>query len=155
MGANPHFATVASWEEAAEMLVFRPLQPAQTAGFRLDSLAVHVRDHKRRELGRGGRSLEAHYGGFVVSQAHRGESEARRSALSVAYGLAARSATVHGHEARVYELGPEPPPEDIDGRSPAVVVWHDAGMFYMVASDCLPSDVLLGIAASMYPRQAS
>ena len=36
------------------------------------------------------------------------------------------------HTARIYELGPEPGPDDIDGRTPAVVTWHDADLFFLV-----------------------
>ena len=57
---------------------------------------------------------------------------------------------VSGHEGRIYDLGPLPPPDDIDPRPPAVVVWHDGDMFYMVASDQLESDVLLRVAESLY-----
>ena len=52
--------------------------------------------------------------------------------------------------ARVYERGPEPPPGDIDGRSLAVVTWHDADMFYLIASDELTTDELVRIATSLY-----
>ena len=51
---------------------------------------------------------------------------------------------------RAYELGPEPEPDDIDGRSPCVVAWHDADMFLMIAGDELFSDELLRIAISLY-----
>jgi hypothetical protein len=59
-------------------------------------------------------------------------------------------ALVAGHEARFYELGPEVDPDDIDGRSPAVVVWHDDARFYFVASYTLRLDVLTRIAHSVY-----
>ena len=36
MTDNPHFAAVASWADAADMLTFRPRKPRQTAGFRLE-----------------------------------------------------------------------------------------------------------------------
>jgi hypothetical protein len=150
MTSNPHFETAASWKAARAMLTFQPVQPKHTAGLRLQSIRVHVRDHKQRELRIGDRTLEAHYGGFVVSQSRRSVEEARRLALSVSYGLSPREARIGDHTARVYELGPEPPPDDIDGRSLAVVTWHDAEMFYLVASGEMPSDKLVRIAASMY-----
>src|SRR4030095_9785991 len=103
------------------MLSFRPLVPKYTAGLRLQSIQIHVRDHKQRDLAIGERTLEAHYGSFVLSQARKGEQEARRRALTLSYGPAPREARIGGHDARVYELGPEPEPGDIDGRSPSVV----------------------------------
>lgn len=158
MSDNLYFTSVASWKEAEAQLAFRPRQPRDTAGFRLESLAIHVRDHKKRELPVGSRSLEAHYGGFVLSQARKGEGPARRAALRVAYGQDARPAKICGREGRAYELGPEVPADDIDGRTPAVVVWHDGDMFYLVASTELAQEVLVGVAVSMYapanPRTA-
>ncbi len=50
----------------------------------------------------------------------------------------------------MYELGPEPPPDDIDGRNPSVVTWQDAEMFYLIASGEMSSDKLLKIAISLY-----
>ena len=147
---NPHFASVASWAAAEEMLTFRPLQPGEPAGFRLQSLSIFVRDHKQRELPIGERSLEAHYGGFVLTQARKGESEARRWALRVSYGAAAFPVSLAGHEGRAYRLGPEVPPDDIDGRSPAVVVWHDGDMFFLIASGELAVEELIDIAGSIY-----
>ena len=150
---NPHFATVASWDDAEDMLTFRPRTPRWTAGFRLENLAVYIRDHKKRDLPIGARSLEAHYGGFSVSQARKGRAEARRWALEVRYGPAAYPVRLRGHEGRGYELGPEVPPDDIDGRSPAVVTWHDGEMFYFVASVELPAETLIDIAGSMYAEE--
>ena len=54
------------------------------------------------------------------------------------------------HEAMAYELGPEPEPDDIDGRMPAVVTWSDGEIFYLVASGELTVDWLLRIAGSLY-----
>lgn len=147
---NPHFARAASWQDAEAMLTFRPVEPGHTEGFSLESLSVFVRDHREREVPPGERSLEAHYGGFVLSQTRRGDAEARRLALDVSYGPVPRPARIGGHEARVYELGPEPGPDDVDGRSPAVVVWHDAGMFFLLASDTLTADALVRIAVSLH-----
>ncbi len=150
MTDTPHFEPPTSWEAAEAMLTFRPVRPRHVAGFRLESFAVHMRDHKKRELPPGGRTLEVHYGGFVLTQTRLDKNEARRQALSVAYGAAARSAAVAGHEARTYELGPDCLADDVDGRSPAVVAWHDGEMFYLIASDRLSTEALLGIAGSMY-----
>jgi hypothetical protein len=150
MKGNPHFETAPSWKAARAMLSFQPRTPKHTAGFRLQSLRIHARDHKLRELSVENRTLEAHYGGFVLSQASKGMNEARRLALDVRYGADGRDARIAGHAARVYELGTEPEPDDIDGRSPAVVVWHDAGMFYLIASDSILCDELVRIAVSLY-----
>jgi hypothetical protein len=87
---------------------------------------------------------------FVLSQAWRGVEEARRLALVVPYGTAGCDAQIAGYAARVYEFGPEPPPDDIDGRSPFVVTWHDGEMFYLIASDKLSSGELVRIAGSLY-----
>lgn len=136
------------------MLTFRPLVPKHTAGLRLQSIRIHVRDRKLRELSVGDRTLEAYYGGFSVSQVRKGAAEARRLALDVPYGSSGRDAQIAGCAARVYELGPEPAPDDIDGRSPSVVTWHEAEMFYLIASDEMASDALVRIAASLYPGRA-
>ena len=111
-----------------------------------------MRDHKLRELSINDRTLEAHYGGFVLSQARKGTDEARRLALDVRYGSAGQGGQIAGHAARIYELGPEPVPDDIDGRSPAVVTWHDADLFFLVASDTMASRELVRIAISLYGR---
>jgi uncharacterized protein len=147
---NPHFAIAESWDAARAMLTFRPLEPRFTAGADLAGLRVHIRDHKLREVLIADRTLEAHYGRFVLSQSRKGGAEARRLALVTPYGLAPHEAQIAGHTARVYDLGPEPPPDDIDGRSPAVVTWHDGEMFYLIASGELSTDVLVRIADSMY-----
>jgi hypothetical protein len=72
------------------MLTFQPLAPKHTAGLSLDSLRIHLRDHKLRDVPVGHRTLEAHYGSFVLSQARKGAKEARRLAIEVSYGRAAR-----------------------------------------------------------------
>ena len=153
MTNNPHFETAPSWKAARTMLAFQPLEPGQTAGLRLQSIRIHVRDHKARLLAVGDRTLEAHYGGFVLSQARKGAEEARRLALAVPYGLTGQDAQIAGRAARVYELGPEPPPDDIDGRPPAVVAWHDAELFCLIASDTMSADQLVGIALSLYGQR--
>jgi hypothetical protein len=152
MTAPPHFETASTWRNAEAWLTFRPLVPSQTAGLTLRSLRIHVRDHKQRELAIGDRTLEAHYGGFVLSQSQKSATEARRLVVDVSYGRKWRETRLAGHEARMYERGPEPPPDDIDGRSPAVVTWHDGDMFYLIASDELDADDLLRIGLSMYEQ---
>ena len=132
------------------MLTFRPLEPSHTAGCKLQSIQIHVRDHKLRELTIADRTLEAHYGGFVLSQSKKGATEARRLALDVSYGLAPREGRIAGQAARLYERGPEPPPGDIDGRSPSVVTWHDGDMFYLIASGEMSADDLVRVAVSLY-----
>lgn len=148
--SNPHFQTVGSLKEAAAELAFQPVEPGYTAGQVRPSIQVHVRDHKNRELRVGDRTLEIHYGVFVLSQARRGIAEAARLALSVSYGREPRPAEISGHPAHVCELGPVPDPADIDGREPAVVTWHDGEMHYLVASGELPAEVLVRIAESLY-----
>ena len=119
--ANQHFLTCASWEASAAELIFAPLVPVHTAGRELESLRIHVRDYKLRDLPIGDRGLDAHYGAFVISQQlARDEPAARALALDRSYGPKAREITIGRHDARSYELGPEVPPDDIDGRSPAV-----------------------------------
>jgi hypothetical protein len=130
MAENPHFASAPSWNAAGEMLTFQPRQPAFTAGRELQSLRIYVRDHKMRDLRIGERSLE------------------------VSYGRNLREGAIAGHPARIYELGPEPEPDDLDGRPPAVVTWHDGEMFFLIASGEMPVDELIPIAASMYSSQS-
>jgi hypothetical protein len=147
---NIHFKTAHSWSAAREMLAFDPLKPEYTAGLRLHCLRIHVCDHKLRELPISDRTLEAYYGHFVFSQARKGEAEAQRLASDVRYGSECTEALIAGRAARVYELGPEPEPDDIDGRSPSVVTWHDAEMFYLIASDRMFAAELVRIAHSLY-----
>jgi hypothetical protein len=86
------------------------------------------------------RTLEAPGGGFV-GQARKGN------------GSAGQEGHIAGHAARIYELGPEPAADDIDGRSPAVVTWYDADLFFLVASDAMSSDELVRIAISLYGQR--
>ena len=151
MTKNPHFEFPRSWDEARALIEFEPLVPANTVGRKLESFAVFVRDHKLREIARRDRNLEACYDGFSLSQSRRSAGEARRMAQDVGYGRFPRTASVAGHEARLYELGPEPADDDIDPRSPAVVVWADGELFFLIASDTLPAEQLRQIAESMYP----
>ena len=153
MRHNDHFETAVDWEAAAKLVNFKPRQPAFTAGFDLVSLAVFVMDHRKRHLPIGARSLEAHYGAFVIDQKHLASTtDAKRRALSTRYGSAAGTVRVAGFEGRGYALGPEPDPDDIDCRSPAVIVWSDGATFYLVASHQLDEAILLRIASSMYDR---
>src|SRR5260221_1388294 len=116
---NLHFKTARSWKTARAMLTFAPMAPAYTAGCRLQSLRIHVRDHKMRVIPTSDRTLEAHYGGFVLSQVWKGAEEARKGVMSVTYGRPAQDSAVTGPPAPVCALGPEPPPDDIHWRSPA------------------------------------
>jgi hypothetical protein len=150
MRNNPHFETAMSWKEAETLVTFKPLKPSRTEGFTLQSIEIFVRDHKHRELPVGERSLEAHYDGFVLTLSRKGKEEARRQALEVPYGRFPVEAKIQGHDAHVYELGPEPEADDIDPRSPSVVVWHDGEMLLLIASDRLPSETLVRIAESVY-----
>ena len=145
-----HFEHPANWKQARKLVDFVPSEPRWTMGFELQSLAVFVRDHKQRELPRSERSLEAHYGGFVFSQSCPGTEQARRLALETGYGLAPQAVRIAGREARCHELGPQPETGDPDPRSPAVVVWCDADMFFLVASETLPVDELIRVAESIY-----
>ncbi len=147
---NPHFRKVASWEDARAWLSFTPRQPAHAAGRELQSLSVFVRDHRLRELAAADRSLEAHYGDFVISQSSPGPAEARRRALEVSYGADPRELRIGGHPGRRYELGSQLPAEDPEGPSPAVIVWHDDAALLLVASDTLEASELVDIAQSMY-----
>lgn len=146
----PSFESAPTWAAAGKMLTFLPIEPKHTAGYILKGLRIFVRDHKSREVPIRDRTLEAHYGGFVFSQSRHSASEARRLALVVSYGREPHEALIAGHPARLYELGPEPAPDDVDGRSPAVATWFDDEMFYLIASTELPADALLSIAASLY-----
>ena len=74
----------------------------------------------------------------------------RRRALEVRYGEGATAIRIAGHEGRAYPLGPEVPPDDIDGRSAAVVTWADGAMFHFVMSTQLPLDEVTIVAASLY-----
>lgn len=133
------------------MLDFQPLELVAGAGFDLQSLTIHIRDHKQRELPILDRSLEAHYGGFVFSQQARADEDAAtRSALETSYGRAPLEVWFGGHEARMYEMGPEVEPDDIDGRMPSVVVWSVGNMVYLLASGELSADALVRIAGSLY-----
>jgi hypothetical protein len=67
------------------------------------------------------------------------------------YGNAGCDVQIAGCPARMYELGPEPPTDDIDGRTPCVVTWHDGETFYLTASDRACSDEFVKtMARSLY-----
>ena len=135
------------------MLTFAPVEPRRTLGFRLQSLQIHIRDHKRRDLPVGERSLEAYYGGFVFSQSRSTVEDARRRALETSYGPSPVKIDVSGHEGRSYELGPEREADYPDPRMPAVVTWSDGDRFFLVASDELEAGRLVEIARSVYDRR--
>jgi hypothetical protein len=146
----PRFLAPATWEEAAALMTFSPRRPADTRGRALRGLRVHVRDHRRRDLPTHLRTFEAHYDGVAVCQSRPGALGARRRALEVRYGQRGTEIRLAGHEGRAYPLGPEVPADDIDGRSAAVVAWHDGPMFHFVASTQLPLEELTIVAASLY-----
>ena len=79
MTKNPHFETASSWKAARAKLTFQPREPGYTVGLPLHSIRIHVRDHKLRELSINDRTLEGHYGGFVLSQARKGTDESSLS----------------------------------------------------------------------------
>lgn len=147
---NPHFVSADTIEEAAELLTFRPIPPGYTAGFGLAAIRVFVRDHRMRDVPMTRRTVELHYGGFVVSQSRPGREEARQLAVEVRYGASPVEVLVLGREGKLYELGPEPDPGDPDGRMPSVVTWHEDGIHHLVASDSLASSELTQIAMSLY-----
>ena len=146
---DPHFAAVESIDAAEALLTFRPSVPAFTDGCEIDSIAVFVVDHRRREVPPDQRSVELHYGRFVVSQQRTVPEEARRLAFDTSYGRGPIEVQLPGGPGRAYELGPEVPPDDVDGREPAVVVWASSDRFHLVASAELELDVLLRVAGSV------
>lgn len=150
MTDNPHFEKVPSIQAAGRLVSFAPLELNYTAGFGLESVSVHVRDHKNREVGIADRSVEAHYGAFGFAQSRHAAGEAQRLATSVSYGLVGNPVEIGGCPGQIYELGPEPEDDDIDGRAPAVVTWHDGELFYLLASDQLTSAELRNIAGRVY-----
>ena len=147
---NPHFAPLEGWDDAEARLGYRPRVPSETLGHTLESLRIFVRDHKLRYVAPERRSLEASYGGFMLSQSRPGPGEARKLALETSYGRDAQEALIAGHEGRRYERGPEPAPDDPDGRMPAVVVWCDGAAFYLLASDQHTPDELALVGSSLY-----
>lgn len=152
MPDNPHFQSASSWQEAAALVNFKPVEPQWRDGQKAQSFAVHVMDHKQRELDIDERSLEVHFGTFSMSQALKADGEARRWAVETRYGTDPGEIRVAGREGRAYALGPEPEPDDIDPRMPAVVTWYEDNRFFLLASDRLQVDVLIRIAESCHPQ---
>jgi hypothetical protein len=149
---HPRFLAPETWDAVRPLVDFTPRVATETLGAALRGLRVHVRDHRRRDLPRRLRSVEAHYETFAVAQSQPGALAARRSALEVSYGREPAPVRVSGHHGRAYALGPEVPPGDIDGRSPAVVTWHDGPAFFFVLSSRLPVEEIMKVAVSLYPR---
>lgn len=143
MTDNPHFENVDGWDEAESRLGFKPLRPAVEPG----ELCIHVLDHKMREVEL---TLEAHFDSYVLTQGMREPNEANRLARQ-RYGPDPVGVVIAGHDALAYELGPEPAPDDIDPRPPAVVTWVDGGMFVLLASDSMTAIELIEEARSLYP----
>lgn len=139
---NEHFLKVGSWAEAEEVLGFTPLRPRdEPRAFR-----IHVKDHRMRDVSP---TLEVYCDGYVLSQAKRDEAEANRLAAQV-YGPEPIGVLFARHEGVMYELGPEPEPDDVDARQPAVLTWADGALFFLIASDTRPAADLKDIAASLY-----
>lgn len=96
-------------------------------------------------------TIEASYPGFVLTESRRASTEdAVHLALEVSYGQSGAAAKVGDHAAAIYDLGPEPAPEDDDPRDPAVVAWADDRLFLFLASDEMPVQRLLEIADGLY-----
>ena len=151
MERNAFFESVDNWAEAGEFIDFQPRCPAYTAGFSLESLSIHVMDHRKRRLPVSRRSLEAHFGGFVIDQTRfASANQARKQALSIRYGQVANSIDVSGNEGRSYARGPVPDEDDPDGRDPAVIVWNEGERFFLVTSVELDDEELYRVASSMY-----
>jgi hypothetical protein len=93
---NAYFDRVGSWHHAQTKLTFVPIKPRYTVGLSLQSLDIHVRDTAHGELAIKDRSLEAHYGSFVLTQSLKGEEEAQRWATRVGYGPGPREWNVAG-----------------------------------------------------------
>ena len=110
-------------------------------------LRIHVLDHKLREVEP---TLEAHFDDYVLSQGLRQPAEAHRLARR-RYGPDPVETVIAGCDALVYELGPEPAPDDVAPRPPAVVTWADDGLFVLLASDSMTAIELIEEARSLYP----
>ena len=156
MSSAEHWLMPTNLEEARAHLSFEPRVPRSTGGRALEGVRIFVRDHKKRELPVADRTLELRYAGFGFSQARKGVDGARKAALEAKYGPSPRPADVAGHTGRMYDLGPEVPTDDIDGRTPAVVAWADEEMLFFLSSEEISADELLVIARSVYahPRRA-
>jgi hypothetical protein len=151
MTPNVHFREVADLREAVGLLAFEPITLGIDATAHPQSVRIHVRDHRRRDISINDRTLEVHYENFVFTQQARSDEEAaRHQALDVSYGRSSSTAKIASHEGRVYELGPPVPPDDVDGREPAVVVWSDDRLVLLLASDSIETNTLVRIAESAY-----
>lgn len=145
---NPHFRSVKSLSAASRELAFVPVVPTSLPEPSL--IRLFVRDHKQRELPITERSLEIFYDSCVVTQQRAASHEDARSlALERSYGSEPIEADVSGRKAMTYELGPEVPEDDVDGRSAAVVAWAVGDVFHLVASTSTPVAALLTIARSI------
>lgn len=147
---NPHFLSVETLKEAAKNVAFTPLEPSNTAGCALEGMNIFVKDHKMREVPLENRTLEMHYGQFVISQkkCENGDA-AKKMALETKYGQSPSEGKINGFDARMYELGPETAEDDMDGRRPAAVAWHNEEMFFLIASTQMNVSKLIKIAKSM------
>lgn len=146
--SRPFWVAPASWEDAGELLAFRPRVPSYTAGATLQALRVRVR-RRLLKLAVGDRNVEAQYGAFVLSQARPGREEARRLALETPYGRDPHPTSITGHDGKLYEGRP------VDGYHhtgalPSLVTWSDGDMHFLIASGDLPATELLAIAVSLY-----
>lgn len=145
MTENSHFASFEELPSAAEFVGFTPLAARITEAPHL--IRVHVRDHRMVEVEP---TLEVYFDRFVMSESERGDIHARRLAYEESYGRSRLDIEIHGFPAVSYELGPEPPADDPDPRSPAVVVWADRGRFVMLASEETRSSYLIDVAVGLY-----
>jgi hypothetical protein len=146
----PAFVVVDSWDAAAALLPFAPRIPRDAGGRALQGIRVVVRDHRGRDLAPARRSLEAHFSGVVLSQSQHVPDDTKRRALDVAYGQNGYAISIAGREGRAYPRGPDPLAGDLDGPSPAVVVWADADMLFLLASHDATIEGLCRIGASIY-----
>lgn len=142
MTEGDHFLTVQDWEAAEAYLGFTALKPRQAPSL----LRIHVRDHRHREVDP---TLETYFDDFVLSQAKREPAEAIRLAER-SYGPEPSPVDVCGRPGWVYELGPESEGDDVDPRQPSIVVFADAEIFVLLASDELVSARLFEIARSLH-----
>lgn len=149
----PVFVACASWPESARLLTFVPRAPRDCDGDRVAALRVFVRDHRGRELPAARRTVEAHYATFVFSQSSDVTGPASRLLRGPITGDAT-AVTIQGRPGFLYPQGPEPSPDDPDGRRPALVVWEDNGVHLLLASDELTPTRLVLIAESIAPAEA-
>jgi hypothetical protein len=132
------------------MVSFSPLVLRAPAGRPLKALRVFVRNNRGRWLPKTERTLDAFFEGFAFGQRQYPAKEARRRVSEFMLGRGPVDALIGGCEGRVCELGPEIAPDEIDGRNPAVVVWSDGPMFYLITSSSMSLADLLPIAEALY-----